>query len=492
MRKYVLGIDQSTQGTKALLFNAEGTLICRSDLQHKQYIDANGWVEHDLTEIYQNTVQAVKNLVQKAGIEKNELCAVGISNQRETSACWNKKTGEPVYRAIVWQCARGAEICRRIEEEGQAAFVKARTGLQLSPYFSAAKLAWIFENVEGVKEQASAGEIACGTIDSWLIYKLTNGKHFQTDFSNASRTQLFNIWNLKWDEELLKIFGIDSSCMADVTDSDGEFGMTDFDGYLERPIPIRGVMGDSHAALFGQGCLKKGMIKATYGTGSSIMMNIGEKPICSNEGVVTSIGWSMGGKVIYVLEGNINYTGAVISWLKDDLKLIENPGLTEQLARNAAPQDKTYLVPAFTGLGCPYWDSKAQGILCGITRTTGQAEVVRAALDCIAYQITDVVELMSRAAGTEIQELRVDGGPTRNAYLMQFQSDLLNIPVSIPESEELSGIGAAYAAGLAESIYDKAIFDKLNRISYCPEMEENVREEHYQGWKAAVDMIRTK
>lgn len=492
MGKYVLGIDQSTQGTKALLFDEEGKLLCRSDLSHKQIVDSRGWVEHDLEEIYKNTIQVVRNLVERAGIDKSELSVLGISNQRETAACWEKETGKPVYNAIVWQCARGAAICDELEQKGYAPMIRERTGLQLSPYFSAAKLAWIFRNVDGVAGKAKEGKIACGTIDSYLVHRLTGGKNFQTDFSNASRTQLFNIRDLKWDAKILELFGIDASCMAQVTDSNGDYGETDFEGFLDRPIPIRGVLGDSHGALFGQGCLEKGMIKATYGTGSSIMMNIGEMPVFTDLGVVTSLAWSMDGKVNYVLEGNINYTGAVITWLKDDVKLITSAGETEALAWAAAENDRTYLVPAFSGLGAPYWDSRASAVICGMTRTTGKAEIVRAALDCIAYQITDIVRVMGEASGINIGELRVDGGPTKNKYLMQFQSDQLGIPVRIPEAEELSGIGAAYAAGIALGIYDRTIFDKMNRTSYTSKLDENVRRQRYEGWKEAVRMVMTK
>ncbi len=492
MGKYVLGIDQSTQGTKALLFDEEGKLLCRSDLSHKQIVDSRGWVEHDLEEIYKNTIQVVRNLVERAGIDKSELSVLGISNQRETAACWEKETGKPVYNAIVWQCARGAAICDELEQKGVAPMIRERTGLQLSPYFSAAKLAWIFRNVDGVAGKAKEGKIACGTIDSYLVHRLTGGKNFQTDFSNASRTQLFNIRDLKWDAKILELFGIDASCMAQVTDSNGDYGETDFEGFLDRPIPIRGVLGDSHGALFGQGCLEKGMIKATYGTGSSIMMNIGEMPVFTDLGVVTSLAWSMDGKVNYVLEGNINYTGAVITWLKDDVKLITSAGETEALAWAAAENDRTYLVPAFSGLGAPYWDSRASAVICGMTRTTGKAEIVRAALDCIAYQITDIVRVMGEASGINIGELRVDGGPTKNKYLMQFQSDQLGIPVRIPEAEELSGIGAAYAAGIALGIYDRTIFDKMNRTSYTSKLDENVRRQRYEGWKEAVRMVMTK
>ncbi len=491
MSRYVLGIDQSTQGTKALLFDEEGGLLCRSDLPHRQIVDERGWVEHDLEEIYANTIQVIKNLVKKAGIDKKDIAVLGISNQRETAACWEKESGKPVCHAIVWQCARGTEICEEIEKQGYAGMIKERTGIQLSPYFSAAKLAWIFRNAEGVKERAKAGKIACGTIDSFLVYRLTGGKQFRTDYSNASRTQLFNIRTLKWDKEILDIFGIGPSCMAQVTDSNGDYGETDLEGFLDRPIPIRGVLGDSHGALFGQGCLKEGMVKATYGTGSSIMMNTGEKPIFTDLGVVTSLAWSMDGKASYVLEGNINYTGAVISWLKDDVKLISSAEETEALARQAAAGDKTYLVPAFSGLGAPYWDSRAAAAISGITRTTGKAEIVRAALDCIAYQITDIVRAMEKASKITISELRVDGGATKNSYLMQFQSNMLHIPVSVPEEEELSGIGAAYTAGLSAGIYDRGVFDRMKRKDFQSQMEQKDAERCYEGWKRAVEMVRT-
>lgn len=489
MKQYVLSIDQSTQGTKALLFDETGKMLGRSDLPHRQIIDERGWVEHDPEEIWQNTLQTVKNVICHAKIGKEQITAVGISNQRETSVCWERRSGKPVYNAIVWQCARGKDICKKIEEKGNAEEIQRKTGLRLSPYFPATKWAWIFRHVDGVLEKAQRGEICVGTIDSWLIYKLTGGKRHQTDYSNASRTQLFNIDTLCWDEKLLDIFGIDHSCLPSVTDSDGDFGTTDFDGWLDKAIPIRCALGDSHSALFGQGCLKGGMVKATYGTGSSIMMNIGEQPIFSDRGVVTSLAWKIAGKVKYVLEGNIHYTGAVITWLKDDVKLIDCPSETEELARTAAPGDQTYLVPAFTGLGAPYWNSDAKAILCGMTRTTGKKEIVRAALNCIAYQVTDIMKAMEESSNTRIQELRVDGGPTNNQYLMQFQSDILGIPVRIPDFEELSGIGAAYVAGLAVGLYDASIFEKMGRKTYDPFMNQAVRQSLYGGWKEAVNMI---
>lgn len=487
-----MGIDQSTQGTKALLFDEEGSLICRSDVPHKQYIDERGWVEHDPEEIYRNTLSVVKILVEKAGIDKNEIVTLGISNQRETAMVWDRATGKPVYNAVVWQCARGAEICAKIEAAGHGEMVRSHTGLQLSPYFSAAKIAWVLQNVEGAQERADRGELCCGTIDSWLVYKLTGAKEFRTDYSNASRTQMFNITSLAWDPEVCGLFGIPVSCLAELTDSDGEYGMTDFDGFLDAPIPIRGVLGDSHGALFGQGCVEKGMIKTTYGTGSSVMMNIGKDPVFSKR-VVTSLAWKLNGEVNYVLEGNINYTGAVITWLKDDLELITSPGETEALALAANPKDKTYLVPAFTGLSAPYWDSEAAGIISGMTRTTKRAEIVRAGLDCIAYQITDVIEAMSEESGIAIGELRVDGGPTRNRYLMQFQSDMAHVTVQVPSAEELSGIGAAYAAGIAVGLYVRdEVFAKMSRTKFEPAMDAETRNEKYEGWKHAVSQVLTK
>ena len=489
MGKYLIGIDQSTQGTKALLFDQEGNLIKRTDKAHRQIINEKGWVSHDPEEIYRNTLEAVRNLVQESGIPAGDVVGVGISNQRETSLAWDRSTGEPLGQAIVWQCARAVDICERVERAGQAEAVRSRTGINLSPYFPASKIAWILENVEGAKEKADSGNICHGTIDTWLIYKLTGGKEYKTDYSNASRTQLFNIFELKWDQEICELFGINPDNMAEVCDSDSCFGETDFNGFLPHPVPIHGVLGDSHGALFGQGCLKPGMTKSTYGTGSSIMMNIGEKPVLSTHGVVTSLAWSMNGKVNYVLEGNLNYTGAVITWLKDDMKLISSPGEPQKLADEASKDDKTYLVPAFSGLGAPYWDSRATAAVVGMTRTTKKPELVKAAVECIAYQITDIVNAMSEDAGVKVEELRVDGGPTRNSYLMQFQSDMTRAAVQVPDAEELSGMGPAFAAGIALGLWDENIFNKLNRTKYEPEMNEKEAEQKYLGWKKAVERV---
>lgn len=491
--KYVLGIDQSTQGTKALIFDSKGRILCRSDRPHEQMINEKGWVEHNPLEIYHNTIQVVKDVIEKSGIRKQAIQSIGISNQRETALVWERETGEPVYHAIVWQCARGEAICKELEQAGMADYIKGKTGLPLSPYFSAAKIAWVLRHVEGAAEKSAQAKLCCGTIDSWLVYQLTGGREFRTDYSNASRTQLFDIKALQWDNKICEAFGINPQCLAKVSDSNAEYGTTDFEGYFETPIPIHAVLGDSHAALFGQGCLEAGMIKATYGTGSSIMMNIGQEPVFSNQGVVTSLAWCMDGRISYVLEGNINYTGAVITWLQKDLGLIASAKETETLANEANKEDRTYLVPAFTGLGAPYWDSKATACISGMTRTTTKAEIVRAALDAIAYQITDIVEVMSKTAETTIKELRVDGGPTRNKYLMQFQSDLLQTPVRVPQAEELSGIGAAYAAGLATGLFKKEeLFANADCQRFEPEMEEALVRSKKNGWTEAVKLVLSK
>lgn len=477
--KYVLSVDQSTQGTKALLFDGIGELLARSDLPHQQKISERGWVSHDPMEIYRNTLQVVKTLVTEAGIDKDEIAALGISNQRETSLLWDRDTGLPVRDAVVWQCGRAADLCKRLE--GSAKLIKERTGLNLSPYFPAAKWAWLLENTPGL-----AGRPLCaGTIDAWLIYKLTGGKSFQTDYSNASRTQLFHLSKLDWDDELCKLFGVPKEILPEVCFSDSCFGETDFEGFLPRPIPIHGVLGDSHGALFGQGCLKPGMAKATYGTGSSVMMNVGEAPVLS-ENVVTSLAWGMGGRVTYVLEGNINYTGAVTRWVVDDLHLLSSSKEAGEVASEADPSDGTYLVPAFTGLGAPYWEPDARAMFYGMSRTTGRAELVKAAEECIAYQIADVVNAMKEETGIPLEELRADGGPTRDKYLMQFQSDLLNIPVAVPEKEELSGIGAAYCAGIAAGVYGPEVLSRIGRSQYTPKRDGPWREERYGGWKKAV------
>jgi len=485
MSKYIISIDQSTQGTKALLFDKGGTLISRTDLPHAQIVNERGWISHDGEEIYRNTIQVIKNLVAKSGIDKSDIIGIGISNQRETSLIWDRVTGTPLAHAIVWQCARAADICERVNIKGHAQDVFRKTGIQLSPYFPAAKIAWLLENVKEAKGRA----VCHGTVDCYLVYRLTDGKVYKTDYSNASRTQLFNIFELKWDEDICSWFGIDSANLPEVVDSNSCFGYTDCEGFFAQPVPIHGVMGDSHAALFGQNCRKVGMTKATYGTGSSIMMNIGTQPVLSRHGVVTSLAWGMDGRVEYVLEGNLNYTGAVITWLKDDMELISSPGETQSLAEEACKEDSLYLVPAFSGLGAPYWASHARASVVGMDRTTRRAELVRAALECIAYQIADVIFAMEEDSNLRIEALRVDGGPTRNQYLMQFQSDILQADVHVPSHEELSGIGAAYMAGLALGLWDNSVFGRGERTIYTPAMDRQKRNIKYAGWQRAVHSV---
>ena len=484
--KYILSIDQSTQGTKALLLDARGTLLRRKDVAHRQIISDEGWVNPDPMEIWYNTKQAVRLLLEDSGIDAEEIAALGISNQRETSVCWDKMTGLPIANAIVWQCGRAKDVCQRVMDAGWSEHVRKATGIPISPFFPASKFAWLVKNIPGAKQQAMRHELCFGTIDTWLIHCMTDGKSYRTDYSNASRTQLFNIHTLSWDPEICTAFGLDASDLPEVTASDACFGETDIGGILPKKVPILGVLGDSHAALFGQGCLKEGMAKATYGTGSSIMMNIGSTPIESKNGLVTSLAWKFRGQVNYVMEGNLNYTGAVIRWLEKDLGLVDSAAQTQELAEFANPDDTTYLVPAFTGLGAPYWDNESTALICGMTRLTGKAELVKAGLDCIAYQITDIVTAMEQDAAGKLSQLRVDGGPTKNRYLMQLQSDLLDAQVLIPECEELSGIGAAYLAGLTAGVYNEYVFDAMTVSTFSPAMMEQERQKKYSGWKHAV------
>lgn len=485
---FVLSIDQSTQGTKALLFGGSGRLLCRRDVAHEQKINDKGWVSHDPVEICRNTVESVRQVIAAAAIDPGEIAAVGISNQRETSLCWERDTGKPIADAIVWQCGRAKDLCAQVERAGWGEKIHKATGIPISPFFPASKLSWLLKNTPGAAEKAQEHRLCFGTMDTWLVYCLTGGKGYKTDYSNASRTQLFNIHTLGWDREICGAFDIPWEDLPEVTDSDACFGMTDIGGVLPGPVPICGVLGDSHAALFGQGCLRSGMAKATYGTGSSIMMNIGTVPTESRNGLVTSLAWKFRGKVSYVMEGNLNYTGAVLRWLEKDLG-IARASETQALAEQANVEDTTYLVPAFTGLGAPYWNNDAKAMICGITRLTGKAELARAALDCIAYQIADIVKAMQKDTGLPLRQLRVDGGPTRNSYLMQIQSDLLEAEVCIPSSEELSGVGAAYMAGLTAGVFDDTIFSRLTYTAFAPKMEEAVRRRKYAGWQEAVRTV---
>lgn len=468
-----------------MLFDAAGRLTARADRPHRQYINEKGWVSHDLEEIYANVLVVCREVAEKAGIDPAQIAAMGISNQRETVAAWDRADGTPVGQAIVWQCARAKEICDTLASHAEA--VREKTGLPLSPYFSASKMAWILQNHPEAAALAAKERLALGTIDSYLVSRLSEERSFKTDYSNASRTQLFNIRTLQWDDELCTLYGVPRHCLAEVCMSDSLFGTTTLSGFLPKAIPICGVLGDSHAALLGQNCIKPGQTKATYGTGSSVMMQAGEKLVTSRNGLATSLAWGLNGKVEYVLEGNLNYTGAVITWLKKDVALLAGDAESETLARSANPADKTYFVPAFTGLGAPYWDSEATGLLTGITRTTGRAEIVKAGVECIAYQITDLVLRMAQDAGLALAELRVDGGPTANGYLMQFQSDMAGVEVSVPDIQELSGFGAACAAGFASGLYNPGtVYDGMQRRSYTPKMTPQEHDARYAGWQKAV------
>lgn len=488
---YILGVDQSTQGTKAVLFDERGKIIGRCDRPHRQIVNEKSWVSHDPEEIYRNVVAVCKAVVEKTGIDRKKIVCMGIDNQRETTVCWDKKTGRPVGNAIVWQCNRAKNLCDRIGADPSVKeAVYSKTGLKLSPYYPAAKMAWLIENFPDMEDKIQNHTLALGTVDSWLIYKLTHGVSFKTDYSNASRTQLFHIGNLAWDEELCGIFHIPMDALPQVCDSDSVFGHTDLEGYLEAPIPVCGVLGDSHGALFGHHCLKEGDIKATYGTGSSVMLNTGFEPFFSKHGLSTSLAWKVKGKVSYVLEGNINYTGAVISWLKDELGLIQSASETSGLASEADEHDQTYIIPAFSGLGAPWWRHDTHALITGMSRTTGRKEIVKAGCECAAYQINDVIEAMRKDTGLNIPQMCVDGGPTRDQYLMQFQSDITEIDIKIPDAEELSVIGAAYLAGISSGLYDESrIYEAISYHIYRPRMNGNIRAEKVSGWNQAINML---
>jgi glycerol kinase len=481
MDRYILGIDQSTAGTKALVFDGAGGIVSRCDRAHEQKISGAGWVAHDPEEIYRNTLDVCGETIRRAGIDAAAIAGIGIANQRETALVWERKSGRPLYDAVVWQCSRGEGFCKAIAENNPAAEeqIRRHTGLRLSPYFSAAKIAWILEH-SGRKGDRG---LCAGTVDSWLIYKFTG--NFKTDYSNASRTQLFNINSLQWDGDICGLFGIDREILAEVCDSNSFFGRTNLEGILPKPVPVHAALGDSHAALFGQGCLEKGLGKVTYGTGSSVMINSGETPVFC-QSIVTSLAWSINGKADYVLEGNINYSGSVIKWLIEDLALIGSAKEAGPLAAKANRDDTTYLVPAFSGLGAPYWKADAKASLTGMTRTTGRAEIVKAAEESIAYQIVDVVDRAREEGGILLKELRADGGATGDAYLMQFQSDILNLPLEVTEQEELSATGAAWMAGTALGIYPPGLHGAMKRRRYIPLMETPERERRLSGWREAV------
>ena len=484
MKQYILGFDQSTSTTKALLFEQDGSLVDRVDVPHRQLINEKGWVEHDANEILSNLFKAAEMLLAQSTIEKSLIKAVSISNQRETSIAWQRSDGKPLYNAIVWQCGRAKDICESLADSKE--IIHAHTGLHLSPYFSAAKFAWMLKHVKAVEKAAEEEELVLSTLDSFLLYHLSDEKIIATEFSNASRTQLLNLKSLGWDAEIASLFGIPLSSLPKVCDSNAIFGQTTLGGLLDARVPLCGVLGDSQGALFAQGCLSEGMTKATYGTGSSIMMNIGEQPVwCSD--LVTSLAWSLEGKPTYVLEGNINYSGATISYLVDELGLIASSKEAGTLAKSARQVEGLYLVPAFSGLGAPYWDANARALIVGMDRRTGKAELVKAAEESIAYQIADIVFLMQKHSHRDIISLRVDGGPTNDSFLMQFQADMLQSEVRVAALEELSGQGPALLAAMKLGLLDgQTAFNRQPKALYHASMNRADRDKLYQGWQKAV------
>ncbi len=488
---YIIVVDQSTSATKAVIFDEHLRLICRKNVSHKQYYPKAGWVEHDALEIYQNTLEAIKQAVST--IQSEDISySLAITNQRETVVLWNRFTGNPIYHAVVWQCQRGAQVCEDLKNRGYTDMIRERSGLIIDPYFAASGAKWILDNVDGAREQAEKGEILMGTIDSWLVWKLTQGKEHMTDYTNASRTLLFNIHTLDWDDRLLELFTIPRVMMPKPVPCDSMFGETTIEGLFKVPILIAGVLGDSHGALAGQMCFEAGMGKATYGTGSSVMVNIGESALDAPKGLVTSVGFSALGKTFYAFEGNIHCTGATIQWMVDNLKLINSAQEVEQFALSVPNNGNVYLVPAFAGLGAPWWNSKATAIITGMTLSSNKGHVCRAALEAIAYQVRDLVDVMTQQAGVKLKELRVDGGPTKNKLLMQFQADMLSACVNRSDVEEASALGAMLMNGLARGTWKD--FDEVaalrtsdNRI--LPSMEEDERCRLYKGWQDAISIV---
>lgn len=485
MKSYVISVDQSTSATKALLFEENGVLVCQSSVPHKQYYPREGWVEHDAEEIYANTVKAIREVV---GGHRDAAFSLALTNQRETVVVWNKETGKPVCNAVVWQCMRGKDICEELKARGFGPLVKERSGLLIDPYFSGSGVKWILDNVPGAREDAEAGKLLMGNIDCWLIWKLTGGAVHATDYTNASRTMLFNVHTLDWDQDLLDMLSVPRSMMPQVRPCDALYGMTTVEGLFSKAIEIAGDLGDSHGALAGQMCFGQGLGKATYGTGSSVMVNIGEVAAPAPDGLVTSVGFSALGKVFYAFEGNIHCTGATIAWLKNELQLIGGASEVEVFATSVPDNGGVYFVPAFAGLGAPWWQSDAKAQISGLTLGTGKNHICRAALESIAYQVTDLVSAMTEKAGIALKELRVDGGPTKNAFLMQFQADLLHTPIVLSEVEDASAFGAFLMNGFARgkwTSFGQAAEVWQRQGSYSPS-DNGAAEKAYDGWKKAV------
>lgn len=493
-KRYVIAVDQSTSSTKAFLLDREGKTVAQEALQHKTYYPRSGWVEHDPEEIFKNVLEVIFGILSKAKVAHEEVAVIALTNQRETTVVWDKRSGKPVCRAPVWQCVRSADICEELNRAGVGDLVRKRTGYMIVPSPPGSKIRWIMENVEGAYDASQRGELLFGQIDSWLLWNLTGGKAHATDYSNASRSILFDINKLQWDAELLREFKVHPSMTPKVRHSDEIFGYTDTSHGFSCEIPISGLTGDSHAALFGHQCFEPGMAKITYGTGSSIMTNIGLQPKDAAEGLVTSIGWAQDHRVHYVFEGNVNFAGATVDWLSKGLGLIEDMEEFDREARSVESSEGVYVVPAFAGLGAPYWDNSARAAILGMTLGTSKAHVARAAMESIAYQVADILQVMSKESGTGITGLRVDGGPTANTELMQFQADLLGIPIHVSDAEDASALGAALLAGIGVGFWKnmreiEAIY--ASKAVYTPRIEATEAEKRIDGWREAVKRVLT-
>lgn len=487
----IMAIDQGTTGSTVLLVNRRGEVAAKAYSEFTQIYPKAGWVEHDPMEIWEVTLRVAREALVLAGVGAEEIAGIGITNQRETTILWERATGRPIHNAIVWQCRRTASICEELRSRGVAEQVRAKTGLVLDAYFSATKVQWILDQVPGARERAETGEILFGTVDTWLVWNLTGGRVHVTDYSNAARTMLFNINELVWDEEILTMLRIPRGMLPDVRPSSERYGVTD-PSLFGGEIPIGGIAGDQQAATFGQGCFARGMVKNTYGTGCFMLMNVGETPVYSDNGLLTTIAWGVDGKVEYALEGSVFIAGAAIQWLRDGLEFFTNSAESEQLAEEVEDTDGVYFVPAFTGLGAPYWDMYARGGILGLTRGSSKAHITRAALEAMAYQTRDVLEAMLRDSGLRLQELRVDGGASQNNLLMQFQADMLDTPVSRPKIVETTAMGAAFLAGLAVGFWkDREEVKALLALDrqFVPTMAEERRAQLYSGWKKAVERV---
>ena len=488
-KKLILALDQGTTSSRAILFDHAGKIVSSAQKEFTQIFPKAGWVEHDAMEIWGTQIGVAREAMETASISAEEIAAIGITNQRETTVVWDKNTGKPIYNAIVWQCRRTASICDDLKARGLEEYVRDNTGLVVDAYFSGTKVNWILDNVEGAREKAEKGELLFGNIDTWLIWNLTKGKVHVTDYSNASRTLMYNIKELKWDEKMLEELNVPSSMLPEVKPSSYVYGNTDAQMFGGIEVPIAGVAGDQQAALFGQACFEPGTAKNTYGTGCFMLMNTGEKFIPSNNGLLTTLAWGVDGKVEYALEGSIFVAGAAVQWLRDELKIIRDAEDSEYLASKVEDTNGVYMVPAFVGMGAPYWDMYARGAIVGLTRGAKTEHLIRATLESIAYQTRDVLEAMQEDSGIELKDLRVDGGAVSNSFLMQFQSDILGVSVQRPIISETTALGAAYLAGLAVGFWsskEEIVKNWAVEKVFNPDMDESKKEEKYKGWKKAV------